>query len=88
MAKRPAAWLSRGHAGGRHGHRLALIGVDGTALLLYLGAGMDDDGEGMLVAALATLVFGLGLMYAAYRKYRHGEHYEFTAIRAARAAAA
>lgn len=54
----------------------ALIGVDGSALLLIMGSS-GDDSEGILGGALVALVFGLGLMWAAYRKYRHGEHYEF-----------
>lgn len=64
-----AAALVAGMAAG------ALVGVDGAALLAVLGAN-SDDGEGILGGALLALVIGLGIMWAAYRKYRHGEHYE------------
>lgn len=59
----------------------ALLAVDGAALMLYL-AGDSDDASGALIAAGVALVIGLGIMWAGYSKFRHGEQYEFRASRA------
>jgi hypothetical protein len=56
----------------------ALLAVDVTAFLLIgFGTSSGDDTEGLLCGTLAALIFGFGLMGAAYRKYRYGEHYEY-----------
>ena len=56
----------------------ALVGVDGSALALYLlGRSNGDSPEGLLVGALAMVAAGFSLMAAAYRKFRYGEQYEF-----------
>lgn len=65
-----AASLVAGMAAG------AVIAVDGAALGLYLGAS-DSDSEGTFGLALVALIIGGGLMYAAFHKYRYGEHYEY-----------
>jgi DNA-directed RNA polymerase subunit RPC12/RpoP len=60
----------------------ALLAVDVSALLLIgFGASGGDDSEGLLLGALAVLVAGIGMMIAAYRKYRYGEQYEFRGYR-------
>ena len=50
----------------------AFIAVDVPALIISNA----DDGD-ILWVALALFVGGLVIMSAAYRKFRHGEHYEF-----------
>lgn len=50
----------------------AFLAVDGTAFLVSV-SDSDNIGLGLLVA----LVGGALIMFGAYRKYRHGEHYEF-----------
>jgi hypothetical protein len=54
----------------------AFLAVDVSAALLYL-LGDSNDGGGIAAAALGALALGAGLMYAGYRKFRHGEQYEF-----------
>lgn len=53
----------------------AFIAIDLPAFLI---SSSDSDND-LLGAVLFSLLFGLGIMYTAYRKYRHGEHYEFKA---------
>jgi hypothetical protein len=56
----------------------AFLSVDVASVLLYFLSQSDSDGaEGMLAAAGVALVVGLGLMWAAYRKFRYGEQYEY-----------
>jgi hypothetical protein len=56
----------------------AFAAIDGSALMAYLAITADsDDSLGLLGVALAALVFGFGLMYAAFRKFRYGEQYEY-----------
>lgn len=45
-----------------------------TVPALILGAG---DSDGSFLFALGLFVAGLGIMYASYRAFRYGEHYEF-----------
>jgi hypothetical protein len=60
----------------------ALVGVDGSALALYLlGRSDGDGGEGVVFAALALVGAGFTLMAAAYRKFRYGEQFEFRGYR-------
>jgi hypothetical protein len=53
----------------------ALLAVDGPAFII--ASSRDDD---IIWVALALLVAGAGLMFGAYRKFRHGEHYEFRRV--------
>jgi len=56
----------------------ALAAIDGSSLMAYLAFSADNnDSLGLLGVALAVLVVGFGLMFAAYRKFRYGEQYEF-----------
>lgn len=56
----------------------AFLAVNGSLLGLYLMANADgDDAEGLLALILVAVVFGGGLIYAAYRAFRYGEVYEF-----------
>jgi hypothetical protein len=56
----------------------ALIGVDGSALSGYLALQThSDEGDFFVVMALAAVAAGFGIMYAAYRQFRYGEHYEY-----------
>lgn len=50
----------------------ALVAIDGPALVLSA----SDDGD-ILVGGLLLFVVGLGIIYGAYRTFRHGEQYEF-----------
>jgi DNA-directed RNA polymerase subunit RPC12/RpoP len=52
----------------------AVVTVD-VPVLLLLTTSSDEDGP--LVIALAALLAGLGILYGAYRTFRHGEHYEY-----------
>lgn len=53
----------------------AVVAIDLPAFLLSLeSSGSDDDGTGFV---LVLFVVGLLIMYAAYRTFRHGEHYEY-----------
>lgn len=51
----------------------AFLAIDAPAFLI---AASDAEGD-LFWAALALLVAGGGLMYAAYRAFRHGEQYEY-----------
>lgn len=53
----------------------AFLAVDVSAALLYFLS--DSDEGGIVAVALGALVVGVGLMYAGYRKFRHGEQYEY-----------
>jgi hypothetical protein len=56
----------------------ALLAIDGPALVWSLAAQTKgDSASGLFVAGLAVLVFGFGLMFAAYRTFRYGEQYEY-----------
>lgn len=56
----------------------ALIAVDVASGALYLASQSDgDNSSGMFFAALALVGVGGGMMLAAYRKFRYGEHYEY-----------
>jgi hypothetical protein len=56
----------------------ALVAVDGSSLAVYLGINSDsDDAGGLIIGGLFVLVIGFGIMAAAYRAFRYGEHYEF-----------
>jgi hypothetical protein len=51
----------------------AFLAIDAPAFLLYI----SDADSNLGWVALALLAAGLGIMYAAYRKFRHGEQYEY-----------
>lgn len=51
----------------------AFLAIDIPAAILYFTEG-DDGGLGF---AAVVFLFGLGLMFAAYRSFRHGEEYEY-----------
>lgn len=56
----------------------AFLAVDVSALALYLASQMEGDSAGtFFVGGLVVFVIGLGLMWAAYRAFRYGEHYEY-----------
>ncbi len=56
----------------------ALVAVDGSALAFYLGSSSSgDDVFGFIVGGLVVIGVGIGIMRAAYRKFRYGEQYEF-----------
>ena len=61
----------------------ALTALDAPVLILS-GARYSDDSEGIFVLALAAFVFGLGLMWWAFRTYRYAEHYEYHRYRASK----
>ncbi|MFM8319785.1 MAG: hypothetical protein ACKOC5_02635 [Chloroflexota bacterium] len=50
----------------------AIVAVDAPMGIIV----SSDDGD-VLMFALVLLVVGLGVMFAAYRTYRKGEHYEY-----------
>jgi hypothetical protein len=52
----------------------AFLAIDAPAFLL--GASEGDSG-GLVMFALALFAAGLGIMFAAYRAFRHGEQYEY-----------
>lgn len=62
-----AAVLVAGMAAG------AFLAVDVPAGILYASSGDDD----VFMFALGAFVLGLGLMFLAYRIFRHGEQYEY-----------
>ena len=56
----------------------AFLAVDGSALALSIALqSSGDDSDGLFAAAGLALLIGLGLMFAAYRAFRYGEHYEY-----------
>jgi DNA-directed RNA polymerase subunit RPC12/RpoP len=56
----------------------SLLAVDGSALAWYTALqSSSDDAEGLFAGGALVLVVGFGLMFAAYRAFRYGEHYEF-----------
>jgi hypothetical protein len=50
----------------------AVLAIDVPALILSAA----EDGD-LIVAALISLVAGLGLMFAGWRRFRYGEHHEY-----------
>jgi DNA-directed RNA polymerase subunit RPC12/RpoP len=54
----------------------ALVAIDGPAILLS-GLSDSNDGLGILAFAFFILLFGFGIMIAAYRAFRYGEQYEY-----------
>jgi hypothetical protein len=67
-----AATLIGGMAAG------AFVSIDVSVLLGYLALqSSSDDSGGIFGAALAAFVIGFGLMFAAYRKFRYGEQFEY-----------
>jgi hypothetical protein len=52
----------------------AFLAVDASALALYLASGSDSDE--IFGGVLILLVIGAGIMFAAYRAFRHGEQVE------------
>jgi len=50
----------------------AFLAIDGPVFVVYNSN--DDD---ILMLALALLVVGFGIMFYAYRTFRHGEQYEY-----------
>jgi hypothetical protein len=67
-----AAMLVGGMAAG------AIAAIDVSAILAYLAFAADsDDSLGLLGVAGGAFLVGLGLMWAAYRKFRYGEQYEY-----------
>ena len=56
----------------------AFLMVDVSAAAFTIAFNMEGDGSGTLViAGLAAIVIGLGLMATAYRKFRYGEQFEY-----------
>ena len=53
-----------------------LISIDISSLLLYAMSDSNGDSDLIWLVGIAFL-FGLGLMYAAYRAFRYGEQYEY-----------
>lgn len=68
-----AAMLVGGMAAG------SFLAVDVSSAAFYLLAHVrDDDGAGGVIAlGLGAMVLGAGLMWAAYRKFRYGEQFEY-----------
>lgn len=54
----------------------AFLVVD-VPTFLVMALSNSDNNDGMLGILLASLVFGVGMMIAAYLAYRYGEHYEY-----------
>lgn len=54
----------------------AVLAVDVSALLIYFTAG-DSDTTELFAVAVFMFLLGLGLMRAAYRRFRYGELYEY-----------
>jgi hypothetical protein len=52
----------------------AFLAIDVSAALISFSSDSDNDLFGLVLAVFAA---GLGLMYAGYRRFRYGEHYEF-----------
>jgi DNA-directed RNA polymerase subunit RPC12/RpoP len=65
-----AAILVAGMAAG------AFMAVDVPAAMLYL-ASDSSDADGLFLFALFMLALGFGIMFAAYRAFRHGEQVEY-----------
>jgi hypothetical protein len=60
----------------------AFLSIDAAAVALYLAFQAGDDATGFLLfVGLGLFVAGIGLMLMAYRRYRYGEYFEFTAVR-------
>ena len=56
----------------------AMVAVDLSALAFYLGSNSSgDDVLGFIAGGLVIVGVGIGIMRAAYRKFRYGEQYEF-----------
>ena len=56
----------------------AFLAVDASALAWYLASQVEgDNAGGLVIAGLAAVVIGFGLMGAAYRTFRYGEQYEY-----------
>jgi hypothetical protein len=51
----------------------SFLAVDIPGMMFSFSSGDDEIGG----AAVAAFLFGLGLIYAAYRIFRYGEHYEY-----------
>lgn len=58
----------------------ALLAIDIPAVLLFTTSSSDD--EGPLLFALAIFAAGVGLMFGAFRTFRHAEHYEYHRLKA------
>jgi DNA-directed RNA polymerase subunit RPC12/RpoP len=56
----------------------AFVAIDGTAGLAYA---LRDSDNFPIWLLLITLGGGLGLMYAAYRRFRYGEQYEYRKVK-------
>jgi hypothetical protein len=52
----------------------AFLAIDVPAAIIALSSSSDDDLFGFVLAAFGA---GLALMYAGYRRFRYGEHFEF-----------
>jgi uncharacterized membrane protein SpoIIM required for sporulation len=52
----------------------AFLAIDVPALIIAMSSSSDDD---LFYFILAAFGAGLALMYAGYRRFRYGEHYEF-----------
>jgi hypothetical protein len=56
----------------------AFLAVDASALAWYLASQTrGDSAGGLVIAGLAAVVIGFGLMGVAYRTFRYGEQYEY-----------
>jgi hypothetical protein len=54
----------------------AFVGLDISSLILFSG-GSGHDGDNTAIFGLIVAVIGFGIMYAAYRRFRYGEQYEY-----------
>ena len=56
----------------------AFLAVDGSAFAWSQAIrSSGDDSDGLFAIGVLALLFGFGLMFAAYRAFRYGEHYEY-----------
>ena len=53
----------------------AFVTVDASAFFISSSSG--SHGDGSIAAGLLAVVFGVGIMLGAYRRFRYGEHYEY-----------
>jgi DNA-directed RNA polymerase subunit RPC12/RpoP len=54
----------------------AFVTVDASAFFLA-SSGNSNHGDGTIALGLLSVLFGLGILLGAYRRFRYGEHYEF-----------
>lgn len=68
----------------------SIVTVDVPALILSLSSNShsSDSNDNVFIFALIAFVAGLGILYASYRTFRYGEHYEYHRFGAAKGAIA